>query len=98
MARLSWKGFRSMISLPGDPVVFADAYAVSDKPITRRHFEPDPSVKGAWEPGGLPLQNSEFAHYNDRIKDIVPQAQPLAAEENPFTLPYACLLYTSRCV
>ena len=73
MARLSWKGFRSMIGLPGDPVVFADAYAVSDKPITR----------------GLPLQNSEFGHYNDRIKDIMPQAQPLSAAENPFALPYA---------
>ena len=89
MARLSWKGFRSMIGLPGDPVVFADAYAVSDKPITRHHFDPDPSIKGAWEEGGLPLQNSEFGHYNDRIKDIMPQAQPLSAAENPFALPYA---------
>lgn len=84
MARLSWKAFRTMLGLPGNPVEFSDSYAVSDKPITRRVWTPDPAITEAWKPGGLPKQNSEFAHYNDRIKDIVPQAVPLSAEENPF--------------
>lgn len=84
MARLSWKAFRTMLGMPGNPVEFSDSYAVSDKPITRRVWTPDPAITEAWKPGGLPKQNSEFAHYNDRIKDIVPQAVPLSAEENPF--------------
>ena len=89
MARLSWKGFRSMLGLPGEPVVFADSYNVSDVPIVKHVEHPDPAIKGAWQPGGLPLQNSEFGKYGDRIKDIVPQSQPLSAEENPFAMPYA---------
>jgi len=89
MARLSWKAFRTMLGLPGKPVEFEDAYVVSDTPITKKHWLPDPAIKGAWVPGGLPLQNSEFGHYNDRIKDIVPQSVDLAPEDSPFSQPYA---------
>ena len=84
MARLSWKAFRTMLGLPGNPVEFSDSYAVSNEPIVRRVWTPDPAITEAWKPGGLPKQNSEFAHYNERIKDMVPQAVPLSAEENPF--------------
>jgi hypothetical protein len=40
-------------------------------------------------PGGLPKQNIEFGRYSERLRDIVPQAVPLAARDNPFPLPYA---------
>lgn len=88
MTRLSWKGFRSMLGLPGDPVVFQDAYALSDTPPQKRHHELDPAIKGAWQPGGLPLQDGEFAHYMDRIKDLVPDPVAISAAENPFPVAY----------
>ncbi|MDE2404733.1 MAG: FAD-binding oxidoreductase [Sphingomonadales bacterium] len=89
MARLSWKAFRTYLGQPGNPVEFGDSYAVSESPITRRHWPRDPAITGSWKPGGLPQQNSEFGHYNDRIKDIMRQPVDLAPEENPFALPYA---------
>lgn len=88
MTRLSWKGFRSMLGLPGDPVVFQDAFALSDAPPVKKHHDADPAIKGAWEPGGLPLQESEWAHYMDRIKDLVPDPVMLPTEENPFPVAY----------
>lgn len=88
MTRLSWKGFRSMLGLPGDPVVFQDAFALSDAPPVKKHHDVDPAIKGAWEPGGLPLQESEWAHYMDRIKDLVPDPVMLPTEENPFPVAY----------
>ncbi|ODU85145.1 MAG: D-amino-acid oxidase [Novosphingobium sp. SCN 63-17] len=88
MTRLSWKGFRSMLGLPGDPVVFQDAFALSDAPPVKKHHDADPAIKGAWEPGGLPLQESEWAHYMDRIKDLVPDPVMLEAAENPFPVAY----------
>ncbi|MBU6266522.1 MAG: FAD-dependent oxidoreductase [Sphingomonadales bacterium] len=89
MARLSWKSFRTYLGQPGNPVEFGDSWAVSESPITRRHWPADPAITESWRPGGLPQQNSEFAHYNERIKDIVPQPVDLSPEENPFQLPYA---------
>ncbi len=89
MARYSWKAFRTYLGLPGDPVEFGDSYAVSDAPITRRVWPADPAIKESFATSGLPRQNSEFAHYSERIRDIVPQGVPLAAEDNPFSLPYA---------
>lgn len=89
MARFSWKMFRTMLGLPGDPVVFADSYAVSDQPMTRRTWPADPAITDSYETSGLPRQNAEFAHLDARIRDIVPQSQPLSAEENPFSTPFA---------
>jgi hypothetical protein len=60
-----------MLGLPGDPVVFQDAYGLSDTPPEETP-RGRPAIKGAWQPGGLPLQESEWAHYMDRIKDLVP--------------------------
>jgi glycine/D-amino acid oxidase-like deaminating enzyme len=89
MARLSWKAFRTMLGLPGRPVEFVDSYALSDTPPAPPHPpEPDPAIQGAWVAGGLPKQNSEFGRYSERLRDIVPQAVPLAARDNPFPLPY----------
>ena len=89
MARFSWKMFRTMLGLPGNPVAFADSYAVSDEPIERRTWSPDPAITETYESSGLPRQNAEFAHLDSRIRDIVPQAQPLAADGNPFATQFA---------
>ena len=89
MARLSWKTFRTYLGLPGQPVEFTDSYALADHPIERRKWPADPAIKDSFVTTGLPVQNSEFGHYNDRIKDIVPQPVDLGPDDNPFRLPYA---------
>lgn len=90
MARYSWKAFRTYIGVAGNPVEFSDSYQLSDTPITRRPpAAPDPAITESFATKGLPQQNSEFGHYSDRIRDIVPQAVPLAPEDNPFSAPYA---------
>lgn len=89
MARFSWKMFRTFLGLPGDPVAFSDSYSVSDKPIERRKWPADPSITQTWENSGLPAQNAEFAHLDERIRDIVPQPVNLMPEENPFGTPFA---------
>jgi len=89
MARFSWKAFRTYLGVTGDPVAFHDSYGLSDTPIVRREHPADPSITDSWATKGLPQQNSEFLHLSDRIKDIVPQMQPLSAEENPFGVAHA---------
>ena len=89
MARHSWRMFRTMLGLPGDPVAFGDSYAVSDTPIERRTWPADPAITASYATTGLPQQNAEFAHLDSRIRDIVPQAVPLDPADNPFGTPYA---------
>lgn len=89
MARISWKTFRTYLGLPSNPVEFSDSYALSDTPITRRKWLPDPAISDSFATTGMPHQSSEFGHYSERIKDIVPQQVILSAEENPFSTPYA---------
>lgn len=89
MARFSWKAFRTYLGLPGNPVEFSDSYQLSDKPIQRRVWPADPAISESYATKGLPQQNAEFVHLGDRIRDIVPQSVPLAADENPFPTPYA---------
>ena len=89
MARFSWKAFRTYLGLPGHPVEFSDSYQLSDTPITRRVWPADPAITQSFATSGRPQQNSEFGHYSDRIRDIVPQAQPLSDEENPFPVAHA---------
>ena len=89
MARFSWKAFRTYLGVPGNPVEFSDSYQVSDTPIERRKWPADPAITESFATKGLPQQNSEFAHFSERIKDIVPQAVPLTAGENPFPTAYA---------
>lgn len=88
MARFSWKMFRTMLGLPGNPVAFGDSFAVSETPIERRTYPADPAITDSYETTGLPRQNSEFAHLDSRIRDIVPQSVPMTAEENPFGTSY----------
>ena len=89
MARYSWKAFRTYLGVAGNPVEFNDSYQLSDTPITRRHWPADPAISERFATTGVPRQNSEFGHYSDRIKDMVPQSQPLSAEENPFSTAHA---------
>jgi glycine/D-amino acid oxidase-like deaminating enzyme len=89
MTRYSWKAFRTYLGVQGNPVEFGDSYQVSDNPIARRTWPVDPAITESFETKGLPQQNSEFAHFSERIRDIVPQPVPLAADENPFKTPYA---------
>lgn len=89
MTRFSWKAFRTYLGLPGNPVEFSDSYQVSDKPIERRKWPADPAITESWATKGLPQQNAEFAHYSERIKDMVPQPVDLSREENPFGTAYA---------
>ncbi len=89
MTRFSWKAFRTLLGVPGNPVEFIDSYQLSDRPIERRVWLPDPMVTGSFATKGQPQQNSEFARYSDRIRDIVPQAQPLIQEDIPFPVAYA---------
>ena len=88
MARISWKAFRSYVGLPGDPVDFADQYAVSETPIKRREREAVDPARPTYASAGLPQQNGEFGHYQDRIKDIIPDGFDLAPEDNPFGTRY----------
>lgn len=88
MARLSWKAFRTYLGMAGNPVEFCDSYALSDTPIVRRKWPADPAISESFATKGVPVQNSEFAHYNERIKDIVPQSVDVTADENPFRLPF----------
>jgi hypothetical protein len=89
MARFSWKMFRTFLGLPGDPVAFGESYAVSERPIERRTWPADPAITESYETSGMPRQNAEFAHLDSRIRDIVPQPEPLLPEENPFATPFA---------
>jgi glycine/D-amino acid oxidase-like deaminating enzyme len=89
MTRFSWKAFRTYLGLPGNPVEFSDAYQVSDKPIERRKWPADPAITDSWATKGLPQQNAEFAHYSERIRDMVPQPVDLSPEENPFGIAYS---------
>jgi glycine/D-amino acid oxidase-like deaminating enzyme len=88
MARLSWKSWRTYLGLPERPVEFGDYYVLSEKPMEPPREELDPG-KGTFATAGMPQQNAEFGSYSDRIKDIVPQPETVAPEENPFGTPYA---------
>jgi len=84
MARFSWKMFRTYLGLPGAPVDFGDSYGLSDAPVEPRSRAADPAITDNYETSGLPRQNAEFAHLDDRIRDIVPRSVVLSREENPF--------------
>ena len=73
MARTSFKIYRQYLGLPGNPVQWTDRYSLSDTPF-REASEP---------PGSL-----DFAHYNDRIRDLTPRAQDIPPAATPFPVKY----------
>ena len=73
MARTSFKIYRQYLGLPGNPVQWTDRYSLSDTPF---HEASEP-------PGSL-----DFAHYNDRIRDLTPRAQDIPPAATPFPVKY----------
>nr|WP_243430024.1 FAD-dependent oxidoreductase [Acetobacter sacchari] len=88
MARYSWKSYRDYLGLPGNPIEFRDSYILSDKPFgsTQEFASTGP---GDYASNGMPRSASEFAHYSDRIRDVIPAAEVIAAHDNPFPVAYA---------
>jgi hypothetical protein len=68
MARISFKTYRQYLGLPGRPVEWTDRYFISDG-------SPNPP-----EPG----RALDFGSYHDRIADLTPRPQLMAAGETPF--------------
>ena len=75
--------------MPERPVEFSDNYALSDTPPKPREEHADPAITQNYANSGMPHQDSEFARYSDRIKDIIPHAVDLPPEENPFGTAFA---------
>lgn len=88
MSRISWRYFRSYIGLPGNPVEFIDSYGLSDSPPGPRE-QHDASVTESFATTGMPQQSAEFAAYDSRLNDIVPQSVSLTVDENPFGTAFA---------
>lgn len=88
MARASWRYFRARLGLPGQPVEFVDTYSLSDAPPGPRERH-DPSIRDSYATTGLPQQSAEFAAYDARIQDLVPQSVDLAPDDNPFGTAFA---------
>jgi hypothetical protein len=89
MARMSWKNLRPYIGMRGNPIAFIDHYYLSDLP-EGQVAPPDPNVPSLPPPtwSGAPAQNADFAHYDERIRDLTPRAQPLPDDVNPFPAKY----------
>jgi glycine/D-amino acid oxidase-like deaminating enzyme len=75
MARTSFKTYRSYLGLPGDPVEWVDNYSVYDEPREKAGEPP--------APGAL-----DFAAYRSRIRDLMPVAPQLTADQSPFEAPF----------
>lgn len=91
MARVSWKSFRFYLGMPERPVEFGDSWSLSDepfKPEAERH-QADPAFKDSFATTGLPQQKAEFGHYSERIRDLIPQSEAVAATDNPFGTAFA---------
>jgi glycine/D-amino acid oxidase-like deaminating enzyme len=72
MARLSWKTYRSYLGLPGTPVEFGDRYFVND---------------GRQQSYSPPANALAFAHYGNRLSDIVPTGLDMPPGSTPFQFP-----------
>jgi D-amino-acid oxidase len=77
MARTSWKTYRSYLGLPGNPVMFADRYTLSDIPFAemREKMEAQDTLG--------------FANYGSRISDISSRTVDLPPGTHPFPVKYA---------
>lgn len=79
MARESWAAHRTYVGLPGEPVFWNDNYILRDAP------RPDAA------PSALHPDAVDFAHYGDRLRDLVPRSRPLEPHEHPFPVDQARL-------
>jgi D-amino-acid oxidase len=76
MARTSFRTYRTYLGLPGTPVEWRDQYMVLDEPIG--------SIREKQKPPGT----LDFAVYHDRIADLRPNFDLLAADMAPFRAPF----------
>jgi hypothetical protein len=74
MARASYKRYNSMLGLAGEPVRWIDRYVVSD---------PGPVPPRPAPPPGTPTELN-FANYGNRVRDLFPRGENLAANATPF--------------
>jgi glycine/D-amino acid oxidase-like deaminating enzyme len=70
MARTSFKTYRSYLGLPGEPVEWIDYYLLSDSQTD--------------SPTPVQADDLAFASYHDRIRDLTPHGEVLAAGVAPF--------------
>jgi glycine/D-amino acid oxidase-like deaminating enzyme len=75
MARSSFKTYQSLLGLAGNPVEWRDGYALSDSPFDQPLPDDD---------DGEP----DYPDLAERIADIHPRSQTLAAGEHPFRAPH----------
>ncbi|MGZ5178959.1 MAG: FAD-dependent oxidoreductase [Ramlibacter sp.] len=73
MARSSFKTYQSLLGLPGDPVHWHDAYALSDVPFD----QPSPA------PGGR-AEEPDYPDLEELLGDIRPRSVPVAPAQHPF--------------
>ncbi len=89
MARMSWKNLRPYVGMRGNPITFFDHYYLSDLPEGQA-APPNPDLPPLPPPTwtGAPVRNADFAHYDERIRDLTPRTQPLPDDVNPFPAKY----------
>ncbi|BDC48837.1 D-amino-acid oxidase [Bryobacterales bacterium F-183] len=79
MARKSWKMYEGYLGAAGDPVEWLDSYMLSDRGPGRRPPNPERTAK----------PELEFARYNQRLDDILPQMEQFAPGTHPFPTQFA---------
>lgn len=77
MARTSYRVFQTLLGLPGAPVEWHDAYALSDVPF------------GAGTPARHPGEPEYAALESRRLGNLRPVPELLSADEHPFAAPWA---------
>jgi hypothetical protein len=77
MCRKSFHTYENFLGLAGNPVEWTDRYALSDSSPAERHAR----ARSADE---LP-----FAHYQNRVADLIPDAEELPPGIHPFPTRYA---------
>jgi hypothetical protein len=87
MTRRTYAAHQSYLGLPGTPVEWVDQYALSDTP-----FAPRPPMMIAMPGGG----SDSFVDYKQRVSDLVPRQDELAAGSHPFPAPFARRTATMR--
>jgi glycine/D-amino acid oxidase-like deaminating enzyme len=76
MARASFAIYQSYLGMPGNPIEWTDRYMLSDQTHDERVQQRQKD------------DSHGFAHYEDRLSDLTPQAQDLPSGSHPFPTKY----------
>jgi D-amino-acid oxidase len=87
MTRRTFTMHQSFLGRAGNPVEWIDRYSLSDTPFFKRPKDPIPLPTGGTD---------TFVDYEDRVKDLVPGQDDLAAGSHPFPTPFARKTSTMR--